>query len=110
MKLVDLKLSPKDKKERSICSPAKNADPYGYGTRVSFDKEQVAKVFGDELPKVGDVFTIEATASVVSTSKSEGTDYDSTRVELQFKKIGVEKQAKSALAAVSKGIAEAKDA
>lgn len=109
MKLVDLKLSEKDKKERTTCSP-KNADPYGYGSRVSFDKEQVGKLFGDELPKVGDTFAIEAVATVVSTSKSEGTDYDSTRVELQFKKLGVEKQAKSALSALSKGIDEAKDA
>lgn len=106
MKLIDLKLSEKDKKERTTCSP-KNADPYGYGSRVSFDKEQVGKLFGDELPKVGDTFNVEAVVSVVSTSKNEGTDYDSMRVEVQFKKIGLEKRPKSALAALSKGIKDA---
>lgn len=108
MKLVDLKLSKKDQKERNtLCKPS--TDAYGYGTRVSFDKEQVEKLFGDSLPKVGDVFAIEAVAAVCSTSKSEGTDYDSTRVELQIRKIGLEKQSKSAIDAVSKGIKEASE-
>lgn len=110
MKLIDLKLSKEDQKERNKPCTIGGRDKYGYGTRISFDKEQVSKVFGDSLPKVGDTFTVEAVATVVSTSKSEGTDYDSTRVELQVKKIGLEKQAKSALSALSKGIDEAKDA
>lgn len=107
MKLIDLKLSKEDQKERNKPCTVGGRDKYGYGTRVSFDKEQVGKVFGDALPKVGDTFAVEAVATVVSTSKSEGTDYDSTRVELQFKKIGLEKQAKSAVAALSQGIKDA---
>lgn len=108
MKLVDLKRSKKEQKSMDICKPS-SSDSYGYGTRMSMEKEQVDKLFGDTLPKVGDTYTGEFVATITSVSQnsSSGYDGDSARVEMQFKNIGVEKQAKSALAAVSKAIDEA---
>jgi hypothetical protein len=65
-KLVDLKKSPAAaKKENAV---QYKPSPYGYGTSISLDHEQLKKLGITELPEVGDEYQITATGKVTSAS------------------------------------------
>jgi hypothetical protein len=89
MKLVDLKRTPKEKKEeaKEYTSPASpgNVPDYSYGTCLSLDEDLVAKLLGDELPEVGAEFEITARGKVTSVrqSASEKTgDYKGVEIQI----------------------------
>lgn len=88
MKLIDLTLSPKAKKETN--TPTKMSGPdYPYGTRVTLDKEHIAKLRLGGY-NVGDECQILGHAKVTSKSshaRAEGEDHQS--IELQIVKMGV---------------------
>jgi hypothetical protein len=110
MKLVSTKRSPKQKKERdSICKVAPSShEDYGYNTRLSLDKDTLDKL--DITPKdfkVGQKVTVQAVAVVKTLRSVEGSEYDTSEIELQIQQIGVEKQAGSAFEAVTKAVKDA---
>ncbi len=65
-KLVDLKQSPVEAKKNnpSVYKPS----PYGYGTSITLDHEQLKKLGITELPEVGDEYQLTATGKVSSAS------------------------------------------
>lgn len=65
-KLVDLNKSPTEAKKDTVSNY--KPSPYGYGTSISLDHEQLKKLGITELPEVGDEYTITATGKVSSAS------------------------------------------
>lgn len=106
MKLIDLKKTKKELKPDK--TKPYEPDPYGYGTRITLDESAIEKL-GLKMPKVGEVFKVEALACVRSTRSSEGSDYDSTSIELQITDLGLDKQTKSGLAAVEAGLKDSEE-
>jgi len=106
VKLKSLKLSKSESKAAGPCCDTKPSGPrYPYGTCIRLDKEALAKL-GLKVKNftVGEDVTVEAVGTVKSLRSSEGTDYDSSEVEIQLEELGVEA---SALEAMDKGIKEA---
>lgn len=106
-KMADLrrsKLSLKPKSTGKI-----GPDPYSYEHRISLDQDQLDNI-GIDVPKVGDKYHVLGHAEVKSVSQNDhGAGDKSTRVELQFKRLGMRPKSKGGglLGAVSKGIKEA---
>ena len=98
MKLVDMKRSAKERKGATKCAPYEG-DTYSYGLRVRLDSDDIEKL-GIALPKVGEVFVLEAQAAVTSVSQSESDNHKHRSIEFVLKKIGLEKGPRSMLEAV----------
>lgn len=85
-------------------------DPYSYEHRISLDSDALDKL-GIDVPKVGDTYHVMGHAEVKSVSQNDhGAGDKSTRVELQFKRMGMQPKVKGAgglLGAVNDGIKQA---
>jgi hypothetical protein len=104
MKLVDMKRA---KRSETKAPAVLKDDPYGYGLRITLDADQIDKL-GIDMPKAGAVFEIEAVATVTRVSQSESAESDGSKsIELQIRKLGVEKKLKSVRDAIDTGIADA---
>lgn len=91
--LVDMKLPAKSKKDY-MAVPSVEKELYPYGLKLTFDKEQIAKLPELDGAKVGDTVTVEAKGTVVavhiSERKKENPDHT---VEIQIENIAVETSA-----------------
>ena len=92
-------------------SPGKEVpNPYAYEHRVTLNADDMSKLGMDE-PKVGDVFHVLGQGHVTSVSQDESENgYKSRRVELQMKKMAMQKKGgkgPSMLDAVSQGVNDA---
>lgn len=90
MALVDLKLSPADKKsemEERMAGPDAMPD-YPYGMCLMIDKDELDKLGMTELPEVGDELNITAIAKVTQVRQSavEGQD-DESSISIQIMKM-----------------------
>lgn len=85
-------------------------EPYSYEHRITLDQDTLDKL-GIDTPKVGDNYHVMGHAEVKSVSQNDhGAGNKSTRVELQFKRMGMKPKAAGSggmLGAVSKGVADA---
>jgi len=89
MKLVDMKLDPKERKEEQK-SMMVDAPLYPFGTSVDLDNEALSKLGMDELPEVGEEYTLMAKVSVTSVSSNQyGAGEKSRRVCLQITAMGL---------------------
>lgn len=103
MKLCDMKRA-KERTSPEVKSPP--ADPYGYGLHIHLDDDQITKL-GLEMPKVGAKFAVEAVAVVTSASQRADTGGRTRTVELQLRKLGIEKFRGSMRDAVEEGVEDA---
>lgn len=107
-KMADLKRPKESLKPKSVgkISP----EPYSYEHRISLDQDSLDKL-GIDVPKVGDTYHVLGHAEVKSVSQNDhGAGDKSTRVELQFKRMGMKPKPKGAgglLGAVNSGIKQA---
>jgi len=98
MKLVDMKIKRKSKKERKesmgICYG--EDDRWPYGLQLRFEKEQIEKLPTLKKHEVGDKVYVYAEATVTAVRISERSDGDKDHsVELQVEKVMVEPKKKS---------------
>lgn len=114
MKLVDMKRTAADKKaerEKYDKPCSIGGDDYPYGLSLTLDAEMLKKLGISDLPKVGTVYTLQASATVTTVESREGTD-SSVRhrksMTLQMRRIGLQKGAASALAAVDNALDKVK--
>lgn len=113
MKLTSLKITKAERAAKqkacekvSPCGPGDESYPYGLCIRL--DKDALEKLgLKPSQFKAGDAVEVMARGSIKSTRTVEGSNYDTSEVEIQIESLGVEKQAKSALAAVERGIKDA---
>jgi preprotein translocase subunit YajC len=92
MKLTDVKLPKKTKEElKTACDPIGYGDEeWPYGLRISFKKEQIAKMPEVAKLKVGDAVSISGVGKVVSVRMSERRGgKDDHNVEIQIERVGV---------------------
>lgn len=93
MRLIDVKLPKKTKAElKSDCQPIeyRDEDRWPYGLRISFEKEQIAKMPEVAKLKVGDTVSVSGTGKVISVRMSERRGgKDDHNVEVQLEKVGV---------------------
>ena len=109
MKLVNLARSKAEVKEQNTLCKS-DAPSFSYGTSIRFDKDDLEKMglkLGDLKP--GTVFSIEATAEVVSVSQNKSSNYDSASLELQITEIGLEEQEDDIGDAISSAIDKANE-
>jgi hypothetical protein len=89
--LVDMKLPAKSKKDTMAVPCEAERELYPYGLKLTFDKEQIAKLPELDGAKVGDTVTVEATGTIVavriSERKKENPDHT---VEIQIENISIE--------------------
>lgn len=107
-KMADLKRS---KESLSTKTAGKvSPDPYSYEHRITLDANHLDSL-GIDVPKVGDTYHVLGHAEVKSVSQNDhGAGDKSTRVELQFKRMGMKPKVKGGgglLAAVNSGIKQA---
>ena len=92
--MVSLKKSAEQKKKEkaNMSGPvmAGTGDEYDYGTRLQLNKDLLERLGIKELPKVGDKFSVEAVAEVVSVSQNSGKDSENREVSLQLTDMKVE--------------------
>lgn len=88
--------------------------PYSYEHRITLDGDTLQKL-GVDIPQVGDKFHALGHAEVTHVSQNSDPGSKSTRVELQFKKLGLQQKGglgsgpSSLKGAVDKGVTEAGD-
>jgi hypothetical protein len=101
----------RSKKERKVdCLPKCGTDLYGYGLRITLNEDELQKLdkdIGDF--KVGSYVTLQAYCCVKAVRQSTNEDSNSSSVELQMEKIGVEQSSKSLKDAVDQGVSDAVD-
>lgn len=94
-RLVDMKLSKRDKKESMESKITEDRPSYPWGLRLNLDDDSLKKL-GISLPDVGESMRVTATATVVSVSENKHEHGSHNRhVELQIVKMGL-KPAKEA--------------
>lgn len=114
MKLVSTKRTEAEKKaekERySTKSPVVGGgDEYPYDTRLCLNKTILGKLgISPKDFKVDQKVDVQIVAHVKSLRSSEGKEYESSEIELQIEKIGLEKRAASAKDAVYSAVKGAK--
>ena len=90
MKLISLRLTKTEKKETvEACSPSNSPD-YPYGTRLSFETEQIEKIPALSKVQAGDMISGGYEAKVTEVRITD-RDKDKKRhtVEIQIQKIGI---------------------
>ena len=101
MKLTDVKLLKKTKAElKTECQPIGygDEDRWPYGLRISFEKEQIAKMPGVAKLKVGDIVSVAGTGKVISVRMSERRGgKDDHNVEIQIEKVAVSSRSQKKL-------------
>lgn len=99
--MVDLARTPAEVKEeiaKNSAPPSMPSAPlYGYGTCISFDEEDLAKLGIDELPAVGEMVHMVSMGKVTSVSENERENADGTktkccRCEIQLTHVAVENE------------------
>lgn len=70
MKLVDMKMSPKEAKAELMPS-AKEGPRYPWGLQLNLDEEILDKLKVVDLPAVGETYTLTATCEVTGANSSE---------------------------------------
>lgn len=91
MKLVSMKVSKAERKEKMKVSPLCDGDEYPYGTCISLNTAELEKLGLDVSGlSVGDTFEVEAQAVVKSISQNKRDGQSDNRLELQITKLGVE--------------------
>jgi len=111
MKMVDMAYTAKEKKEREKgmkeCTPYSGLD-YPYGLQIRLEKDHLAKLGMDKLPKVGKTLTVEAKCVVTSVSQNSSSRGSESRcVELQIQKLAVGSEPSSMEDAVSEAVDKA---
>ena len=66
-------------------------DPYPYGLELHLNKDEMKKLGITEMPKLGAVLMIYASAKVESASKSAGKQGEDMSMTLQITDMGIEK-------------------
>jgi aspartyl-tRNA synthetase len=92
MKLIDMKLPKKTKKELEAIPSVKmdERDRWPYGLQLRFEKEQISKMPELERLKVGNVVNISGIGKVVGVRMSERQKGENDHtIEVQIEKIGV---------------------
>lgn len=104
-KLVDLKRTPKEaKKENEI---SYKPSPYGYGTSITLDGDQLKKLGIADLPDVGDECSIVAIGKVTSASMSASENSgEKTSLSIQITRMKVDAMPESAAKQKSEAAAE----
>jgi hypothetical protein len=89
MKLIDLKRDAKDKESTGIAKSIKDSPDYGSGTRLTLDKDHIAKLGVGHL-NVGDECHVMGHCKVTSKSSHERDQGDAHQsIEMQIIKMGV---------------------
>lgn len=95
MKLIDLKrpkLTEKERKEQATIGPSEE-NQYPYGSRLSFDKEEIAKIKSLQNIQAGAKVNIQAVGKVIEVRV---VDAEGTRkrhnIEIQVQRIAVADQ------------------
>jgi hypothetical protein len=82
-KMVDLARAPAEVKKANTVNY--KPSPYGYGTSISLDHDQLKKLGITELPEVGDEYSITASGKVTSASKNSSEESGSrTSLSIQI--------------------------
>lgn len=84
MKLVSLKLDPKEAKAEAGCAPTCDAPLYPYGTCLYLDADEQKKLGIEEMPEVGAEMPITAVVKVIGTSSRETTEGVRKTLDLQI--------------------------
>lgn len=89
--MASLKITPKAENEGG-CAPCDyEQNPFGWGTRLYLNDEQVKAIFGTALPEAGQTVTITAKAFVSSASMNASVKNGTEKsVELQFTDMSVQ--------------------
>lgn len=103
MKLVDLKRKRETKEDEAVPSGTLSKADYPWGTRLSFEDEEIEKVDGLKNAKFKDTVHIEAVGEICSISSHtvEGKERPSTSIQIQIKKIGISKQGQKDISAIT---------
>lgn len=113
MKLVSTKRTEAEKKaekEKYSKPPTIGGDEYPYDSRLCLNKTILGKLgISPKDFKVDQKVDVQIVAHVKSLRSSEGKEYESSEIELQIEKIGVEKRSASMKDAVSNAMKDAKD-
>lgn len=94
--LVSLKKSPEQiKKDRSPMAGPSIGPPeeYDYGTTISLSAELLDKLGLKDIPKIGQAFSIDAVAEVISVSANASRENESREVRLQITAMNLESSA-----------------
>lgn len=98
MKMIDLKIPKKSKKEMEATKPAigmDEGDRYPYGMQLRFESEQVDKMPNLEKLKVGQKVSVEGAGEVTSIRMNEEKDGKKRyTVEVQLHEVGCEGKGK----------------
>lgn len=109
-KMADLKRPKESLKPKNVGKIG--PDPYSYEHRISLDQDNLDKL-GIDTPKVGDTYHVLGHAEVKSVSQNDhGAGDKSTRVELQFKRMGMKPKAAGGnglLGAINDGIKQSEE-
>jgi len=102
MSMVDMKLSPKERKEAE--EPSIESPKYPWGLQLSLDEEQISKLKLDKALGVGESVSLRAVATVSSVSSHESVESSKgasehvsiqiTALEVQVEKSDAEKASK----------------
>jgi hypothetical protein len=109
-KMANLARSKESLKPKNVGKIA--PEPYSYEHRITLDQDTLDKL-GMDIPKTGDKFHVMGHAEVKSVSQNDhGNGDKNTRVELQFKRLGMKPKkgdTNSVFDAVNKGISDASE-
>lgn len=89
MKLVSLKLDPKEAKEEAGCAPTCDPPLYPYGTCLYLCEEELKKLGIKGMPTVGTEFPMQALVKVVGTNERETQDGKRQTLDLQLISMGL---------------------
>lgn len=96
-KLVDMRKTPAEKAEDTMCMPSGCINEYPYGLCVSLGDEELNKLEADYSDlTVGDIIDMRSMARVTSISKNETESGERTRIELQIVMLGIENESTEA--------------
>lgn len=87
--MIDMKLSHEKSSDLLGVGGDNNGPQYPHGLTLTLDTETLKKL-AMSLPQVGDLFTLDALAEVISVSKDQGQISDARTVTLQITALGLE--------------------
>ena len=86
--MTHMKLSSKEATEAMPTAMPEKPE-YPYGLRLRLEKEELEKLGIKELPKVGEIFTVEAKAHVLSVSAGASQEHEHASMDLQITHMGL---------------------
>jgi hypothetical protein len=90
MRMADMKMSKKDRKENMPVARDVEEPPYPDGLKLRLDDDALKKL-GITMPAMGDQFKIVGHGTVTSVSSHEGEGHKHRSVEIQIKKLALGK-------------------